>query len=130
MVQRSLGGRFYSLRRIYKRDRGSFFGYNFCIFSTTWGRIDADECCYRYYGFFWGWILQSTDTEGSGHWYPYHPWRNFAKFLDDESAYEDCCLQQDSTRQSCSEYYSVRPACGINFWLFPTRWGKYSRLLT
>ena len=130
MALRALGGRYYSLRRRYKRNTRSIFGENFCFFSTTWERTDADECCYRYWGFFWGWILQSTDTEGSGHWYPSHPLTDFGKYLDDESAYENCCTKSDSTRRSCSEYYSVRPACGLNFWFFPTQWGNFFQLLT
>ena len=126
LARRALGrGRFRTLAKDYKWNGR---GFNFCFFSATWGRIDADQCCYRRI-FAWDLdILQATRSEGSGHWYPYHPFRDFTKYLEDERAYQDCCSMADSTTQSCAEYYSVRPTCGVNFWFFPTTWGKLTQL--
>jgi phage-related protein len=45
--------------------------------------------------------------------------------LEEEDAYEHCCTQRDSTLQSCSKFYSIRPTCKSFFWFFPTSWGKF-----
>ena len=130
----ALRGRF---RALYRREKSkNFFTPNFCIFSATWGRLDADECCYSYFGpplgyylslifrSYFGFFLQSSPSIGSGRWHPYHPLRNFRLYEEDEDRYRTCCTQADSTAQSCSEFYSIRPVCDSNFWFFPTRWGK------
>ena len=146
----ALGARWY---RIWQRSKqGNSFLQNYCIFSTSWRRQDADECCYTYYGYsffqyyyynpyffyyyypynfryiyryYYGFVLNSSPTKGAGHWHPYHPQRNYAKYLEEEDAYEDCCTQRDSTLQSCSKFYSIRPTCKSFFWFFPTSWGKF-----
>ncbi len=129
----ALGARF---RSLFKRFKTGFNGLpNYCIFSATWGRTDADECCYTYYGnpfwydfslyYYFNFYLESFPSIGAGYWHAYHPNRNFQKFLEDENAYQTCCTEADSTPQSCAEFYSVRPPCESTFWFFPTQWGKF-----
>jgi hypothetical protein len=46
--------------------------------------------------------------------------------LEEEDAYSDCCTESDSTLESCSKFYSIRPTCRSFSWFFPTTWGKFS----
>ena len=137
---------------VQRSKQGNSIFPNYYIFSPSRGREEADEWCYTYYGFslyqyyyydlifggfnfypnflynrnYKGFVLNSSPTKGAGHWHPYHPQRNYAKYLEEEYAYEDCCTQPDSTMKSCSKFYSIRPTCKSLFWFFPTTWGKFS----
>lgn len=145
-----LGARWRRIYRTTKRGRSRY--RNYCIYSTHWGRQDADECCYTYNGFSFGlylyydyvlgdyyyypffhfvrffgdFFLASTPRRGSGHWHPYHPYVDRFNYNKEQVAYDDCCTNVDSTFDSCLLFYSVRPTCTSESWFFPYQWGKFT----
>lgn len=139
---------------IYKTvKRGHSLFPNYCIYiSNWWWRRDADECCYTYYGPYFGlyyyyslfaddyffnpyfhyfgsfgdFFLTSAPLKGSGYWHPYHPYVDGFNYNKEQVAYDDCCTNVDSTFGSCLLFYSVRPTCTSDSWFFPYRWGKFT----
>lgn len=131
----SLGSNFFTSIRSFKS--GLSNNPNYCILKRQWFRTSADECCYTFFGdsfsfrlsiwfrsFNSFWIDEIPLQRSSpGHWHPYHPWFNFFKYQEEESRYQECCRNFDSTQESCSLFYSIRPICNSNFWFFPSIWG-------
>jgi hypothetical protein len=130
-------GRFRGLRKIFKNRQNGFLP-NFCVFSSSWRLRDgADLCCYTYFGSIFlfsrsiisqtydGFFLDSSRSQGASHWYPVHPNRNSVAYNEEEEMYSTCCTKEDSTTESCSEYYSIRPVCNSESWIFPTIWCRW-----
>lgn len=141
----SLNGAFFTRFRTVK---GSGPTPNFCIYSKPSENPEdgADECCYQYTGpaenyprFFDFTAISSfssfTISESSalgaapGRWHEVHPIENLNAYIQEEQRYSQCCVNTDSTQESCDQFYNVRQICVGESFEFVSTWGKlYSEL--